>query len=449
MSKCYDATIIEESTDYINYDPDYLKVYLYEYLIMLESDKDIVEEAFGKGVKTFVNNQRDEINKKFVKGTLVTKKSIVGYFLQLIQKIIGLFKDKMNKFYKHYNSWLTKASQHINDVNFDNLTIKADRIYIFGNQADKAFLSKMSNRDPMSYADKLNNFKGTLNQDYLKVTGLSKYVDDNGSLAGGLKNCMRYQGKVKGGVPETFSGTDLRKVTELAIDYCLKYEERLKYVQAYSNRVKSKLKALESRITQEGFIDTDSYYSLIGECYIDSEGNVNIQDTLLEADMYSKSDTSSGNKADTPKSSTSSTSSSSKSSSAAPKVEVGASSTDGKGDGTRSETLKGKDTDETFENIDTQSAKILRAEATFQQILIGAFLTVSEERYNTYIKICKYVFSKSNYKFKEADIERTDLPKEEVKRKGLLRRAGKKITNKISDKASDIISDTIDKVRKK
>ena len=49
MSKCYDATIIEESTDYINYDPDYLKVYLYEYLIMLESDKDIVEEAFGKG----------------------------------------------------------------------------------------------------------------------------------------------------------------------------------------------------------------------------------------------------------------------------------------------------------------------------------------------------------------------------------------------------------------
>ena len=236
--------------------------------------------------------------------------------------------------------------------------------------------------------------------EFIKKPQLNKYVDANGSLAGGCKNYFRY-GSAKPRLTNVkITGQQLKEVITGCIAYCLDYETTLNSLNGLSINVQNIMKTAESVANRNEKINSsmnnntngttqESFFSELEETFINLEAyspfsiNKNWNDILIEAELNANQNNNQNNtQQDTGK----------------PNVTTGDDEAK-KANPSGTYKTQEQENEETVNSLDQAQTQTLTFLCKYLQIVFASALTVAEERYSTYIKLIRYALSKSKFKY--------------------------------------------------
>lgn len=354
-----------------------------EMLECMDLEMEILEEASGK-----------DIAAKLKTKSLVSNKSLLGRLMAFIKRIIAAAKGASAKFYKLYNKWLQKVKQNIDSVNFQNLAITLDKNYIISEDKIKSARNFILKVDKFT----LDKLACKTMDEFIKKPQLNKYVDANGSLAGGCKNYFRY-GSAKPRLTNVkITGQQLKEVISGCIAYCLDYETTLNSLNGLSINIQNIMKTAESVAKRNEKINSsmnnnnttqESFFSELEETFINLEAyspfsiNKNWNDILIEAELNANQNNNRTNtQQDTGK----------------PNVTTGDDEAK-KANPSGTYKTQEQENDETVNSLDQAQTQTLTFLCKYLQIVFASALTVAEERYSIYIKLIRYALSKSKFKY--------------------------------------------------
>lgn len=355
---------------------------MYESLLSLT---DIHEDLYNrmyeeKEILTEANEDASQQPKAKMK-SLVSSKSLLGRLRDFIKKVWEAFKGNSAKFHKLYNRWLTKIKANIDTVNFNNLSVTLDENYMGSEEKIKAARNHIIKVN----AVEMDKIKAQTMDEFTKTPMVAKYIDENGSLAGGMKNLFRYGSAKPNLRNKKYTGDALKQIAQQAIDFCLSYETVVSSLNNLSTNIQNVMKSAESianreESTTESYFVIDESIKKFNNLNIHNCPKISMVDILREAEENND-----------------------KNASTAPKMSTG----EVKDDNGQPGDVKTNDEEnnEAVNNMNKSQAKTLTFVCQYMQILFASALTVSEERYNLYIKMLKYAFGKSKFKY-ETDATR-------------------------------------------
>ena len=399
------------STNYVYEAYLEMSTYILEMQEMLEDERYILTEAKDKeaAVKT---------------KSLVSRKSLLGRLKEFIKKIIAMFQNNAHRLYRLYNKWLERAKQNLDNVNFQKLQVTMYSGYM---EAEK----KLDSAKSMVFRVDSYNFEKLQSasmDEFMKRPEVAKYCDKTGSLANGCKNFFRY-GKVDPTLSKVkMTGDTLKMTVARAIDYCLNFQKTTGALKGLSANFELCMSTAENIVNKKSANEAKQEpvqsatgtqesvcLSLLEGYVIDFEScslydNIDISsDIIVEAEEKA---------------------------STAPQVETGETKNPADGGKAGEGNPKEKDNMETINDMSGTDAKTLMFLCRYLQTVYSSALTVAEERYNLYIKICKYALKNSKFKYDDG-LETGDLVDKDKAEK-----AQKETTlkGKVSSKMDDIKS---------
>ena len=383
MMEFFAEDVAAFSTNYVYEAYLEMSTYILEMQEMLEDERYILTEADEKGAVAKTKS-------------LVSKKSLLGRLKEFIKKIIAMFQNNAHRLYRLYNKWLERAKQNLDNVNFQKLQVTMYSGYM---EAEK----KLDSAKSMVFrVDSYNfeKFQSASMDEFMKKPEISKYCDKTGSLANGCKNFFRY-GKVSPNLSKVkMTGDTLKMAVAQAIDYCLNFQQTTKALKSLSANFELCMSTAENIVNKKAANEAKQEpvksatgtqesvcLSLLEGYVIDFEScglydNIDISsDIIVEAEE----------KANT-----------------APQVETGDTKNPADGGKAGEGNQKEKTNMETINDMSGTDAKTLMFLCRYLQTVYSSALTVAEERYNLYIKICKYVLKNTKFKYDDG-LETGDL----------------------------------------
>ena len=374
---------------------------LYEALLDMESITEEMLECMDLEMEILEEASAKDAAAKLKTKSLVSNKSLLGRLMAFIKRIIAAAKGASAKFYKLYNKWLQKAKENIDSVNFENLAVTLDKNYIASEDKIKSARNFILKVDKFT----LDKLACKTMDEFIKKPQLNKYVDANGSLAGGCKNYFRY-GSAKPRLTNVkITGQQLKEVITGCIAYCLDYETTLNSLNGLSINVQNIMKTAESVANRNEKINNsmnnnnnnnntngttqESFFSELEETFINLEAyspfsiNKNWNDILIEAELNANQNNNQNNtQQDTGK----------------PNVTTGDDEAK-KANPSGTYKTQEQENEETVNSLDQAQTQTLTFLCKYLQIVFASALTVAEERYSTYIKLIRYALSKSKFKY--------------------------------------------------
>jgi hypothetical protein len=305
-------------------------------------------------------------------------KAIFQKVIDFLKKIFGLFTKKVKEIVDRDKQWLSQNKQALSQADYDGLEISMTPYWTQSMNESQSVLNTLTDLDVNSSRLKTWTDVNKSTEEYRKKH-MSKFIDENGELASGLKNVFRV-GKSQGPIkPVVIAENALKtQINNEFHKYCVGYQSNVvRIAQQKTNDIERRLKTIIQEIERRDRQSVAESYVMVEDAtYAETEvalcENFSV---LMEAEQPA--------------------SGSDKDKQSPSKVTL----TDEKKE-------EAKKNGESTSNADKGDAQ-LRFEkmlAGNAQMAVSAFLTVSEEKYSAYMNAMRQVVSARKPK-KEKDEE--------------------------------------------
>lgn len=346
------------STDYtilaIENNMEFEKVYMESMIKILELEADYIDTCLEFGCITMEAVEKEEYEK-------TEKRNIFDRILDAISALFGAFTKKVTLLINRNDQWLKKNFININEEVFS----KMGDVEIFPywknslNERESSVQTILngvistSERNPKLYADpeKLNEL-------------IRKYIGGKDSIAEDCKNFFRTCKKNEIPKVQVFKGSDISKHVNTIKAYIKDYDkEVVPLTNKYMNNIKKLVKKAqaasdnvsESFCVLEGVSYSDTFIgSLPNMCIVTEATDLKVKGS----DLYSAKSS---------------------------------------GDGSDDDDTSGDDKSDKREG-DTNISQYYKTLTNFLKIVHGAFLTVLEEIYLSFVNLCKKAIADSSTK---------------------------------------------------
>lgn len=315
---------------------------------------------------------------------------LVGMLIQFFKKIFDKFHLNTKSLIEKNNAWLKSAQGRLDSIKTGGLQLSLDMNYLksqdnvrkftngslYGKLTDK---NMYANEDLIKRVFKIDTPEELTMTKFIQNPMFGVYVskNNNGSLAEGSKQYFRYGNAGYTQNPKQLNAGEMNLVAREAIKYCLNYEPLSRELIRMQSKIQELLQYIENNI---GKGVTESVIMSLTESYAEFFA-------LMEADNNNQSqkpqfDTGSSIGKEDPRY----------------KREAGADRN------FEDEQRESKQQEDKYGKYSQLQLKYTKLAMQCLQILISSALTVSEERYITYMKILRYLMKDKSVVNKETDI---------------------------------------------
>lgn len=299
---------------------------------------------------------------------------IIDKIIQALKRVYDIFRKKASDMSIRSGRFLKKFSEIQNDINYSALDLKIDPVYVNSSRLTEKFLNNELMRVLLNSSNYhkdaiLSKFRFAKDEpitmdNFIKTDLVSKFVNKDGSLAGGAKNYFRYGNPNYVQRPKQLNDISVRKTIEVAFRYCQNYPTTIKELGNAQKQIENILKSVENKI------NSAQLESILNNNFL------NDMKPIFEANNENK-------------------------------PEIDTSGSESKDDNASSNPKE----KQPLQNLTSVEGQFIKCSAQCMQILLTAAMTITEERYNNYMNILKYA-SGSKIKTPEGDI----IDKEKVDR---------------------------------
>lgn len=298
--------------------------------------------------------------------------------IDFINKIVTTFIANVKKLFGNQKQWMADNFPKLQDLNYVGLEVSMVPLWLVDVNKMQSTARQILQKVSSVSMDK-NAADKNKTMDDVKKNIFNDYLDENGDLAGGLKNFYRVgksQGPLKAVV---LKDNDLgQKINSIFKTYCNNYQSQMvSFINQISTQTKNQLNMINNSLKRAQLKES---YSLLEETDFANTELAYCKDfALLEADTTQNN--TQNNNQQTQQGNTNTNNNANKSASAT-KVET----TD----------LGNKSNSEQQTQYDSQSsAQLILAKniASVAQLSVTALMTVSEEKFNAYLAAIRQVIA--------------------------------------------------------